>query len=145
MIDIIKPKRPCGPGWVQLPPLAEWALHGLTREAWIHRENRFSVLTAVEVAEAGRDQVMVPHWHISISTWNGAHETRRCDSSGALWVLSEFGMLDGEEDNHVPGGQVRNFWRPVADNLVGIDCACKADEPAVVEDRGDYVWRGVTR
>ena len=48
------------------------------------------------------------------------------------------------EDNHVPGGFVRNFWRPVADRFSGYECACVATEPAIVEDKGDFVWRGIT-
>jgi hypothetical protein len=47
--------------------------------------------------------------------------------------------------NHVPSGRVRNFWRPVADHLSGYECPCVADEPAIREDKGDYVWRGITR
>ena len=43
-----------------------------------------------------------------------------------------------------PNGCVRNFWRPVADHLSGYECPCVEHEPAMVEDKGDYVWRGLT-
>ena len=54
-----------------------------------------------------------------------------------------FGMTDAEEDNHVPGGFVRNYWLSVAENLIGHECQCKTTEPAIKEDKGDFVWRGV--
>lgn len=55
---------------------------------------------------------------------------------------ADFQLDNGwEEDNHVPYGIARNFWRPLAENLVGIECKCKEEEPAIVEDKGDYVWR----
>jgi hypothetical protein len=65
----------------------------------------------------------------------------RCDSNEAKWVLDQFGLEGAEEDNHVPFGIVRNFWRPVADKLVGIECQCKAEEPEIREDKGDFIWR----
>lgn len=76
--------------------------------------------------------------HEHITFWG------RCTSADALWVLAEFDLLDAKEDNHVPGGKVRNWWRPVADHLSGYECPCTDEEPAVRENKGDYVWRGVT-
>lgn len=70
-----------------------------------------------------------------------AGKAARCTSLQAKEILRQFGLDGAEEDNHVPHGIVRNFWRPVADRLVGLECACKAEEPAIVEDQGDYVWR----
>lgn len=105
-------------------------------EAWQHHDG-FMVLSAVEMAEAeGPNSPLELHYHISMTK-----NRRRCDSNDARWVLSEFGCEGAEEDNHVPHGLVRNFWRPVNENRVGIECACKEDEPAIREDEGDYVWR----
>lgn len=142
MIDIIKPKRPAGPGWRKGEPPPAWATLGFTGETWIHLENRLQVISAVEVANDGDGIDKGPEFHVSISTWRGG-TTARCSSADALWVLGQFDLLDAEEDNHVPNGMVRNFWRPVADKLVGIECACKDAEPAMREDKGDYIWRGV--
>ena len=80
-------------------------------------------------------------YHISISKPVRPGVTKRCDSNEARWVLSQFNLEGAEEDNHVPGGRVRNFWRPVANSLVGIECECKESEPAIIEDKGDFVWR----
>lgn len=57
-------------------------------------------------------------------------------------VIRQFDMLGSEEDNHVPSGFVRNFFNPVAEHLIGIECPCKATEPTMVEDKGEFVWRG---
>jgi len=76
-------------------------------------------------------------YHISITKMG----MKRCDSNEAKWVLRQFGLDGWEEDNHVPYGVARHFWRPVAENLVGLECKCKADEPEIVEDKGDYIWR----
>jgi hypothetical protein len=79
--------------------------------------------------------------HISISKQlrNGAGT--RCDSDEANWVLDSVRQRRVEEDNHVPRGIVRKFWRPGADRLLGIECPRKAEEPATREDMGDFVWR----
>ena len=42
---------------------------------------------------------------------------------------------------HRRRGKVRNFWRSVATGLIGLECECKAEEPAIIEDKGDFVWR----
>jgi hypothetical protein len=65
----------------------------------------------------------------------------RCDRNEAKWALEQFGLDGAEEDNHVPGGVVRNYWRTVATGLIGLECECKAEEPAISEDKGDFVWR----
>jgi hypothetical protein len=139
--SIIQPKRPKAKAWWQRK---DWQMPvpngGYPVVAWQHPSGLF-VLSALEVpvAEPGAE-AMGPQWHISISL-NGW----RCDSNQAKWVLKQFGMEAAEEDNHVPGGFVRNFWLPVADKYAGYQCPCKDDEPAMVEDKGDFVWRGITR
>ncbi len=143
MIGIIAPKRPAGPGWIQCAAPPEWVTMGYRAEAWENRGARLFVISAVEVAtDKDGHTSKGPEYHISISARSQYGGVIRCSSADALWVLAQFGITEAEEDNHVPGGQVRNFWRPVADPLVGLLCECKDDEPAMREDKGDYVWRG---
>lgn len=141
MKSIVQPKRPTGAGWQRVagwlcpPALLEL---GYPIEAWRHGSGLFA-LTAVEVAEEPGKPSLGPEYHLSISK-----DGERCTSADALWVLGQFGLTDAKEDNHVPSGRVRNFWRPVADKLSGYECPCVDEEPNVREDKGDYVWRGVT-
>jgi hypothetical protein len=137
--SIIKPKRPKGNGWTKLPPPPAWVTLGYGGEAWEHKSG-LVVISAVEVASDKDGIDKGPEYHISISM----EGMRRATSAEAAWVLHQFDAEGAEEDNHVPNGIVRNFWRPVAEGLIGIECACKADEPAIKEDKGDYIWRGVT-
>lgn len=142
-IPIIKPKQPNAPGWFRalgwrVPP--DLAALGYPIEAWTHPQSGLFALSAVEVAREPGKADIGPEYHLSISL-NG----QRCSSADALWALAAFGLTDAKEDNHVPSGRVRNFWRPVADSLSGYECKCVEDEPAIREDRGDFVWRGVTR
>lgn len=144
MTTIIKPKRPISAGWCRLAdPSAEITL-GFAGESYFHPKSGLFVISAVEVAKDNHGVDIGPAYHISISQAGHLGVPSRCTSGDAMWVLAAFDATEAEEDNHVPGGMVRNFWRPVADRLVGIECACKADEPAIREDKGDYVWRGVT-
>jgi hypothetical protein len=140
--SIIKPKRPVMPGWHRergwTAPIELREL-GYPVEAWSHPANGLFVLSAVEkTSEPGKPD-LGPEYHISISA-NG----QRCTSGDAVWALAQFDLIDAKEDNHVPSGRVRNFWRPVADHLSGYECPCVDEEPAVVEDKGDYIWRGVS-
>jgi hypothetical protein len=112
---------------------------GFSGKAYGNRARGLYVISAVEVAKDADGIDRGPEYHLSIS-----RDGHRCSSADARAALADFGMDGGEEDNHVPGGKVRNFWRPVADCFVGLECACKANEPAIIEDKGDYVWRGVT-
>lgn len=135
--SVIKPKRPKGRGWVMATfPMPEELSMGFANEIWRH-ESGLTVISAVEVAapEEGH-QPLGPEYHISL-TLNG----KRADRNAARFIKRAFNMEDATEDNHVPGGMARNFWRPVADRLSGIECPCKEDEPAIAEDKGDYVWR----
>lgn len=147
---IVQPLRPrAGSGWQQMPSPPTWVSLGYAAEAWYHSGACLNVISAVEVAKDADGIDRGPEYHISISkrVANGTLQgrTERCSSQEAQSVLAQFGMDGGEEDNHVPGGMVRNFWRPVADSLVGLECACKADEPTIVENKGDYTWRGVSK
>lgn len=138
MYSIIKPKRPTIEGWKLGPtPPSEVSL-GYESESWFHPASGLCVISAVEVAKDGDGIERGPEYHVSISR----EGYRRCTSQEARMVIKQFDMEGAEEDNHVPYGIVRNFWRPVAEKLIGLDCACKETEPVIVEDKGDYVWRG---
>lgn len=140
MTDIIKPLAPIdGRGWQEMPPIPAWITPGFAWKAYRHPGAGIGVISALEVAKDADGIDRGPEYHLSISRYG-----ERCSSADARKVLTDFGMDGAEEDNHVPGGKVRNFWRPVADRFVGMECACKDNEPAIVEDKGDYVWRGVT-
>ena len=145
--SIIKPKQPTGKGWEratwwQMPPLM--ASLGYPVEAWLHPGARVFVLSAVE-AVSGDDEDTGPQYHISVSIVGPDGSPQRIDSNAAKWVLKDFGLEDATEDNHVPHGKVRNFWRPVADRFSGYECPCVESEPAITEDKGDYIWRGAPK
>jgi hypothetical protein len=98
----------------------------------------------MSAVETMSDEDKGPEYHLSISKQVGG-SPNRCTSNEAKWVLDQFGLDGAEEDNHVPFGVVRNFWRTVATPLVGLECECKDEEPAVVEDKGDFIWRGISK
>jgi len=134
--------RPQGPGWREIPGAQKYSF-GFPCRSYLHDKTGLFVMSAVEVAKDGKID-KGPEYHISISRQTMAGPVR-CDSNAAKWVLDQFKLDGAEEDNHVPGGVVRNFWRPVALSLVGLECECKAEEPAVVEDKGDFIWRDAPR
>lgn len=136
-ISFVQPKQPKGTGWVQEDASALNSSYPL--QAWAHESGIFC-LSAVEVADEEGQPKLGPEYHLSISKFGN-----RCTSAEAAFALHAFDLEDAKEDNHVPNGKVRNFWRPVADHLSGYECPCKDEEPAIVEDKGDYVWRGVTK
>lgn len=139
--SIIQPRMPHGLGWracESWSPPKELASLGYPVQAWENMAWGVFVLSAVEVTDEPGKPKLGPEYHISISA-NG----KRCSSSAARMVLAAFRLEDATEDNHVPSGKVRNFWRPVADNLSGYECPCAETEPTIREDKGDYVWRGL--
>lgn len=133
--------RPQGPGWREVPGGNRYSF-GFPCRAYFHDKTGLFVMSAVEVVKDGKLN-KGPEYHISVSRQTMAGPTR-CDSNAAKWALDQFKLDGAEEDNHVPSGVVRNFWRPVATDLIGLECECKAEEPAVREDKGDFVWRGIT-
>ena len=142
MDSVIQPKRPVVQNWIRSRQWVcprELAELGYPVLAWEHPSSGLFALSAVEVAHEPGKPALGPEYHLSVSM-NG----QRCTAADALFALASFGLEDAKEDNHVPSGRVRNFWRPVADNLSGYECTCVADEPAIREDKGDFVWRGVT-
>lgn len=137
-MEIIKPLQPT--------PLAMpvWRFDGWTNTGlgmamvWMHRTRELVVLSAVEKAEPDPGELDVgAEYHVSVSRGGG----RRCTSNDAREVLRMFSADDATEDNHVPNGKVRNFWMPVAEKYRGYECPCVEHEPAMLEDRGDYLWR----
>lgn len=136
--SVIQPKAPTGRGWELNTHLAPRLPIDGAYECWLHPGSDLFVISAVEVAsEAPGMPSLGPAYHLSVS-----QHGRRCTSADAQWVLGQFDLTDAREDNHVPSGRVRNFWRYVADHLSGIECPCTATEPVMREDKGDYVWRG---
>jgi hypothetical protein len=136
MKSVIQPKKPKGNDW-ELIQRGE--LYGYENFAYRHQSG-LCVISAVEVASDHDDIDRGPEYHISISKLG-----RRCTSQEAKWVIRQFDAEGAEEDNHVPHGIVRNFWLPVAQKLIGVECPCKATEPVIREDKGDYIWRPVGR
>ena len=137
--SIISVLRPKNPGWQEITGAEKFTLDFPAWSFWFLPRNLF-VISAVESVQDGKIEKGF-EYHLSISKPVRPGVIKRCDSNEARWVLDQFGLEGAEEDNHVPGGKVRNFWRPVANNLVGIECECKDEEPAIVEDKGDFVWR----
>lgn len=139
--SIVQPRTPAAESDWQLdnrwicPP--EIKALGYPISAWIHPSAGLFVLSAVEATLEPGGAELVPYYHLSIS----AHGVR-CSSALALFALASFDLSDAIEDNHVPHGRVRNFWRPVADRLSGMQCKCIESEPAIKEDKGDFIWRG---
>jgi hypothetical protein len=131
--------RPRFAGWIEFQVGREILRLGGVARGYFHPKTHIAVISAVEVADDGKID-KGPEYHISISRQTPMGP-RRCTSDTARWVLKQFGLEGSEEDNHVPGGMVRNFWRPVANPLVGLECECKDEEPAIVEDKGDFIWR----
>lgn len=137
--SIVAVLRPHGEGWEEFPGAKAYSL-GYPCRAFYHNRSRLFVMSAVEVANDADGIDKGPEYHISISKQLVSGPTR-CDSNEARWVLAQFQLDGAEEDNHVQSGKVRNFWRTVATGLIGLECACKAEEPAIIEDKGDFVWR----
>lgn len=138
---IVRVLRPKGGEWTEVNADARKYTMGFPARAYLHRDGLF-VISAIEVAKDADGIERGFEYHVSISRPVRPGQTSRCTSNEAKWVLRQFGLDGAEEDNHVPNGKVRNFWRAVGAPLIGLECACKDDEPAIAEDKGDYVWRG---
>jgi hypothetical protein len=137
--SIVSVPRPRLAGWREVPSggidLPRKGLH----RAFFHDASSLSVISAVEFIDDGK--VDGPEYHLSISRQHPTLGPRRCSSNEARWVLVQFRMDGAHEDNHVPHGLVRNFWKSVATNLIGRECLCVQNENAIREDKGDFVWR----
>ena len=138
--SIIKPKQPKGAGWARDPDPPGWVTIGYEGQMWSYPQQGITVISAVEVAVDTGGYSKGPEYHVSISKAGG-----RCSRNEARFVLKAFRMQDAEEDNHVPGGFVRNYWLPVNENLTGQECPCKESEPVIRENKGDFEWRGIPK
>lgn len=139
VLSLIAVKRPQLPGWREVPMDGPVAREGGPARAFIHDASMLMVISAVEFVDDGK--VNGPEYHLSVSRQHPTLGTRRCSSAEARWAMVQFRVEGAIEDNHVPHGLVRNFWRPVADPMVGRECLCVEGENAIREDKGDFVWR----
>lgn len=142
MIDsVISPLVPKNPAeWVCLGDVRETIRSVYPAIAYQHPTYFLQVFSAVEVVNDPKERLPKgPEYHLSICRRVGGARPTRCSAAEAAWVLEQFGLDGWEEDNHVPDGVVRNFWRPVAEPLIGIECECKDQENVVVE--GDFETR----
>lgn len=137
--SIVQVLKPHVAGWREVPTDDFPSGFAGLKRAFFHVASSLAVISAVEFVDDGK--VDGPEYHLSISRQHRTLGTRRCSSTEARWVLVQFGMDGAHEDNHVPHGLCRNFWRPVADPMVGRECLCVEHENAIREDKGDYVWR----
>ena len=135
VISAIQPKKPSGPKWKQVP---YESMTGYPALMFFHKPSKILVISAVEVASDAPGEEPICSYHISM-TRNGKRRTRPEETR---FALRAFDMEDSNEDNHVPFGLARNFWRPVNDNMADHVCPCQDTEPAMVEDKGSFVWRG---
>lgn len=138
--SVVQTLKPKSEDWIEVEPPTAAAQMAITVTAWFHKEGFFCI-SAVEYVLPEGETESRPEYHLSMSRQSAIIGASRVTSNQAAWILKEFGMDGAFEDNHVPFGKVRNFWRPVNDNLVGQVCACVDDEPAIKEDKGDYIWR----
>lgn len=136
VISVVQPKKPSGSKWVQLD---YQGFTGYPTMMFRHKTSKLCVISAVEVASDAPGHEPICSYHISM-TKNGKRRTRPEETR---FILRAFDMEDANEDNHVPGGIARNFWRPVNDNMADHVCPCQDSEPAIREDKGSFVWRGL--
>ena len=128
-MNIITPKRPKHSSWKNCGAIR--SIDGGIIERWLHNSG-LTVLSSVEAPE----QKLGPEYHVSITSCG-----RRCTTNEAVFALNAFDMLHADEDNHTL--IARNYWQPVADNLADHVCECKADEPKIVLDKGDFIYRHI--
>lgn len=122
----MKAKRPSGAGWRELPVPPAIAAQAIAALRYVHDGWRVSVLSCVEMVH---DE---PQFHVSLVMLDGSPAPRFAVKA----VRKAFGMEAAEEDNHVPGGKVRNLWL-LAGDRAGV-CECK-DEPETVTQIGASV------
>lgn len=132
--SIIQPEAPNNPAWqvFEVKPQT-----GFPAVGYHHPRLNLNVISAIEVAE----KEIGPEYHISISRCSGPGLPRRCSAEEARMVLKQFDAEAATEDNH--SSIIRNYWMPVNQALVGMDCDCKSTEAAIVE--GDFEWRPLTK
>lgn len=113
------------------PVSGNWIYQGEFRFGHIYdRLDGMRVISSVDTIDEGHDKG--PNWHVSVSK-AGA----RCTHEEAVQVLSDFGAVGFDEDNHLPG-QARHFWLNIEKHLQRT-CPCKENEKPTIE--GDYTYR----
>tara|TARA_Y100000780_G_C13680371_1_gene415836 strand:+ start:810 stop:1256 length:447 start_codon:yes stop_codon:yes gene_type:complete len=132
--SIIQPKKPNNPAWKAFSVDLNI---GFCAVGYHHQRLNLNVISAVEAVEAD----IGPEYHLSISRCSGSGLPRRCSAEEARMVLKQFDAEHATEDNH--SSIIRNYWLPVNQALVGIECDCKDSEAAVTE--GDFEWRPLTK
>lgn len=143
MTQVIKPKAPIYPGWIRSNEVekvmlaADPLMRAYPPQVWHHSCGACVVSSVDKVDALPGEEDLGPEYHISISV-NGA----RASLSECMWALAQFDCTDAKEDNHV-NGIARDWWRPVADHLSGYECPCQETEAAIVEDKGNFIWRPV--
>ncbi|SDZ96257.1 hypothetical protein [Marinobacterium iners] len=133
-LSVIQPKQPINPAWEKRTINLNTAYPAF---AWYHPALKLLVISAVEVPETA----IGPEYHISISKGRGTGHPKRCSAEEGKLVLKQFDAEGALEDNHSP--VVRNYWMPVAEKLIGMECDCKEQEAAIRE--GDFEWRPLTQ
>lgn len=132
--SVIKPLQPNNPVWKQGEAVTGT---GYPAKAYYHPRLQLFVISAVEVAE----EEIGPEYHLSISKSSLGSQPRRCSAEEARLVVKQFGAEGATEDNHT--SIIRNYWMPVNESLIGMECDCK-DQEAVIRE-GDFEWRPLTK
>lgn len=137
---ILQPIRPTKGVWIQ------WEVSGALEqqcyavERYYNQALEVQVITAIEALEQP-DRSTRFEYHISVTGCRAqTHRVYRCSDQTAKCALEMFGFTNYAEDNHVPGGLARNYWRPVVETQ-DPGCECFDTEPKIIEDKGDYIWR----
>lgn len=140
MEPIIKPLRPNGEHWRYVGPVNPMFTLGYEGQYWHFPPLGLFVISAVEAVNP-EEVDLGPEYHVSVTKRDKNDKIKRCTRHEADFIVKAFGLENADEDNHVPGGQVRNFWLPVADPLRGYVCPCKDTETAIKDKKNDYEWR----
>lgn len=139
---ILQPMRPGGSSsWVMWPLMnPEFVAEAYAAERWFNRAHEIQVISSIEgVRQDNGSKRFEYHLSVTACTWPD-FKVMRCNDQTARWAMVQFNFTDYVEDNHVPGGKTRNYWRPIAQNQ-DPSCHCFETEPKIVEDKGDYIWR----
>lgn len=139
-VSIIQTLKPKNKDWIELAVPPQMRHESIAITCWAHPELRFCAISAIEKAMDKDGIDRGPEYHLSFSKDNNGIKVR-CDSNEVKWLLDQFGLEGAEEDNHVPHGIARNFWRTVREDMIGLECGCKETEPIMKENKGDYIWR----
>ena len=116
---------------IRRPKSGTWSEKG-----WVEVANGLMFENAMGVRAISAVQMVdgKPQWQVSFS-----HMGARIPSGWMEALLKQWDIEEFDEDNHVPNGKVRNYWKPF-DSLTPTVCPCKDKEPPT-EEEGGYVWR----